>query len=327
MSFFPKSDRRLWIISLAAVALSGCGQNALQPLQGAAPSLVPITSSPEASSTGSWMAPEAAAKDLLYVSDLQNVAVYTYREGKRVGTLKGFYAPSAECADNAGDVFIADGNRVVEYEHGGKKPIRTFTVSGYAAGGCSRDPVTGNLAIPWSNTSNGYVAVYENASGTPALYSNSPMIPTFCGYDGKGNLFVGGTVGFANGFMFAELPKGGRSLVNVTLNQTIGFSGLVQRDGKYIAVEDLTTYKIYRFTIVGSNGTLERATTLDGLGISHQGWIVGHTVVQANIAYINYQPIGQVVYYKYPKGGSSTKTITVGDDTAPWGVAVSRTPH
>jgi hypothetical protein len=61
------------------------------------------------------MLPEAATEDLLYVSNLQNVAVYSYPEGKRVGTLKGFYRPFGECVNSTGDVFIANQNTIVEY--------------------------------------------------------------------------------------------------------------------------------------------------------------------------------------------------------------------
>ena len=54
--------------------------------------------------------------------------------------------------------------------------------------------------------------------------------------------------------MFAELPKGGKSLQNITLNQTIGGPGGVQWDGKYAAIADQEAPGIYQFTVTGSVG-------------------------------------------------------------------------
>lgn len=326
---YPKLEHRLSIISATALALSGCGQNALRPPLGlgGATATVPVASSPGASSAVSWMAPEVASEDLIYVTNVQNVKVFSYRTGKHVGTLKGFFRAQGACADTVGHVFIANQDTIVEYKHGGKKPIRTITFAGYSSVSCGTDPITGNLAVTWSGGSDGYVAVYQGASGTPALYSYNNLTPYYCGYDDKGDLFVDGTPGETNGFVFAELPKGGDSLVDVSLNQRIGFPGLVQRDRKYIAVEDLDTYIIYRFAISDFTGTVKGTTSLEGLNISGQGSIVGDRIVVPNGAFINYQPIGQILYFNYPKGGTAIKTITDGDDTAPFAVTVSRAPH
>jgi hypothetical protein len=83
------------------------------------------------------MLAEAKSDDLLYISDVDTVTVYSYPKGKHVGTLKGFYRPLGECVDNAGNVFIADGrDSILEYAHGGKKLIQTLTLSGYGAQSC-----------------------------------------------------------------------------------------------------------------------------------------------------------------------------------------------
>jgi hypothetical protein len=242
--------------------------------------------------------------------------------------LRGFYRPHGECVNSAGDVFIANQDTIVEYKHGGKKPIGTLTFPGYNSIGCASDPTTGNLAATWSTNSSGYVAIYQDASGTPTLYSNGDMRPYYCGYDNKGNLFVDGTPGEASGFVFAELPKGGSDLMNVTLNQEISFGYSVQWDGKYIAVEDPTTSKIYRFAISGCTGTLKGTTSLGGLTIGPQlAWITGDRVLVAYEVNVSYKPLGEVLYYRYPKGGSAIKTISDGDYTAPEGVTVSLAPH
>ncbi len=44
--------------------------------------------------TDSRMDPEAINDDLLYISNVYNVTVYSYPKGRRVGTLKGFIARS-----------------------------------------------------------------------------------------------------------------------------------------------------------------------------------------------------------------------------------------
>ena len=82
------------------------------------------------------MAPEAATKDLIYVSNLQNVKVYSYPAGKHVGTLAGLNSPNGECVDNsAGDVFIANQDTIVEYKHGGKKRVQTADHASICGGG------------------------------------------------------------------------------------------------------------------------------------------------------------------------------------------------
>jgi len=92
------------------------------------------------------MLPEAKNEDLLYITNVYTVTVYSYPGGKHVGTPKHFYRPESECADKNGDVFIADG-AIYEYAHGGKKPIETLDPAPLSAQGCASDPTTGNLAV------------------------------------------------------------------------------------------------------------------------------------------------------------------------------------
>ena len=85
----------------------------------------------------SWMAPGAMTKDLLYVSNLaaNTVAVYSYPQDKLVGTLTGFHKPDGICVDKKGNVWIVNNEvsqsseDVVEYKHGGTKPIATVSRS------------------------------------------------------------------------------------------------------------------------------------------------------------------------------------------------------
>ncbi len=168
------------------------------------------------------------------------------------------------------------------------------------------------------------------------LYSLSGMTPTYCAYDDKSNLFCDGLIaGYYQGFLFAELPKGGTALKSVSLSQTIGWPGNVQWDGKYIVVQDENTNIIYGFTVSGSTGTLKRTVKLEFIGNQYEirlPLIVGKTVIEATITnqpigQVMFQQIGQVNFYNYPEGGSPVKTISIGEDTAPNSVAVSVAPR
>jgi hypothetical protein len=44
----------------------------------------------------SWMLPEAKSEDLLYVSNVYTITVYSYPKGKLVGTLSNFYTQFPE---------------------------------------------------------------------------------------------------------------------------------------------------------------------------------------------------------------------------------------
>jgi|HubBroStandDraft_2_1064218.scaffolds.fasta_scaffold04397_4 hypothetical protein len=314
---------------VAVALLAGCGGSQLPT---GAPGAMPQTSAlaMHADRGKSWMLPEAKSEDLLYVSNLQNVKVYSYPAGKHVGTLRGFYRSLGECVDNsAGDVFIANQDTIVEYKHGGNKRIQTLTMSRYEAVDCSIDPTTGNLAVTWnaSASSENYVAIYKHATGSPTLYGLNGDLVFYCGYDNNGNLFADGQVGYGSQeALFFELPHGSTKLQNLTLNQSFEHVGAVQWDGKYVAIGDDVAQKIYRFAISGSTGTLEGTTSIDGLSISYQWWIMGPRVLVPNTAFISYKSVGEVLYYEYPKGGSALKTVSDGDDTAPNGVTVSLVP-
>jgi hypothetical protein len=275
----------------------------------------------------SWMLPEAKREDLLYVAILGGLKVYSYPKGKHVGTIKGFYRPEYECTDKSGDVFVVDGD-VYEFAHGGKKALRTFRESDYPAVGCAVDPTTGNLAIRWTTTTSSFLAVYPNGTGTPTTYSNSTYF-TFCGYDNAGSLYVDGDHYPGGGVRFYELPKGGSTLEPFSANQSFDFAGQIEWVGKYLTIADLPYNAVYRFTVSGSSGTLEGTTNL---AISpcvvalESIWIQGNRVLGSCITASGYEPYGQILYYKYPQGGSEIKDIQVGLDTAPDGMVVSRAP-
>ena len=107
----------------------------------------------------------------MYVSnDNGTVTVYSYPQGKMVGTLLGFDVPMGECVDAKGDVFITvyDLDKIYEYAHGGTKAIAKLDDPGSEPNSCSVDATTGNLAVdndlPEDNSS---VYIYPHAKGTP----------------------------------------------------------------------------------------------------------------------------------------------------------------
>lgn len=131
-------------VFLAATMLAGC--SAL-PAGGSA-----TPTSHADRGRASWMSPEAAGEDLLYVGGggtYGYVHVYSYPQGKLVGKLTGLDLPYGECVDASGDVWIVTNfpNQAIEYAHGGTTPIATLSVPGSNAYGCAVDPASGNLAV------------------------------------------------------------------------------------------------------------------------------------------------------------------------------------
>jgi len=287
----------------------------------------------------SWMAPGVTKQDLLYVSNINagSVAVYSYPEGKLVGTLTGFHQPDGLCSDKKGDVWIVNsenshsGEDIVEYKHGGKTPIATLDDYGQDLVGCSVDPTTGDLAVTnivsYSNAQ-GSVAIYTHAKGTPKLYTDPQMFAVyFCGYDDKGNLYVDGTQVVQSGvFQFAELPKGKTKFTNIALKgATIHFPGNVRWDGKYMAVGDQEYTQlssgndesaIYQTT--GAGGKIVGKTVLKGSGDIIGFSIEGKTVIGPDV---QWKGEGNAFIWNYPAGGKPIKTLKGFD--GPYGSAVS----
>src|SRR5271166_2288634 len=179
----------------AALAVSGCAGS--QPAF--APGLSPQSGMPAMHlrpQRRSWMAPNVAGQDLLYVSNGNGeVTVYRYWQHTLVGVLTDFTQPMGECADSSGNVYITDyaAKQILEYAHGGKSPTKTLNDSPDSPYACSIDPSTGNLAVANNDgtSQQGNIAIWTKASGSPAYYTNS-LLFNFegCAYDDKGNLLV-----------------------------------------------------------------------------------------------------------------------------------------
>lgn len=300
-----------------AVTIAGCGGPQSLPLN------APATGA-SGKRMQSWIDPAAKKQSLLYVSSVlsNDVYIYSYKTEQLVGTLTGFSTPYGVCADKAGNVWIVnDGaQQIVEYGHGGTRPITTLSDPGEYPEGCAVDPTTGNLAVTnfYSASGAGSVSIYARAEGSPQIYSDPSMESyRFCGYDSHGNLFVDGVNG-SSAFVLAELPASGSSFTNVNFTQKIEWPGGVQWDGKHIAVGDTDTGTIYR---TNAKGKVAGTTQLSGSNYVNQFWIVsGAKKRKADSVVAPSQDGGTVGIYNYPAGGSPNGTISVEE---PFGAAVS----
>ena len=290
----------------------------------------------------SWMLPEAESQDLLYIGNIANsgsgtgtVTVYTYPQGKLVGTLKGFTRANGLCVDESGDIFVANfgGEDVIEYAHGGTKAIATLKYKGTPYG-CAIDPTTGNLAVTiWCNGpigscySEGTVLIYRQAKGKPEVLKDptADASMSYCAYDKAGNLFVD-SYGELYHIAFAELPKRSKTFKTITLQlpKRAEAAGGLQWVRNYLAVGFADGNVVGEYSIKGDSATRAHVTLLEGIqrGFgTNQFWVGGSTLV-APIIPTPKHPNGIVEFFSYPQGGKPFKTFTTSLDV-PWAAMVS----
>jgi hypothetical protein len=288
--------------------------SALASCSGPSPNATPLTPA----------APGAAAKaassnDLIYAGAQHDIIVYSFPAGLLETTIKTAASIRGLCTDGKGDVWATattegkSGMSGVVYEVAtkGVTAMSGLTVPDHQIPvNCSYDSKTGNLAVTSYNrrTFAPEIEVYENASGTPATYTSD-----FIGanpqpaYDDSGNLLV-----TSGGNVCVELPYGKQSLVEITLNETIGGVDHAQWYGKSFALESFKKSQngmeklnehIYRLQISGTTGKII------GYTIFH-GWIArdaGQSWIDDNI--IVGTPGNLLVFWNYPKGGKAIKAI------------------
>ncbi|HEV3092113.1 MAG TPA: hypothetical protein VGX91_11810 [Candidatus Cybelea sp.] len=319
------ANRSNFIAASLAATLVGCGGS--QPPIGA-PSPMPqaLAFAAHADRGTSWMLADAKSEDLLYVSNPGNdsVTVYAYHSRKLVGTLRGFSSPAGLCADTAGDVWVTNegGSDVIEYAHGGTKPIKTLDDGSEQPLACSVDATTGNLAV----LDAGDVAVYRNASGSPKRYKGGGVYGDYAlGYGARGGLLVnGGSYNNRNFIAFAQLPLGATHLRQVVLSKTLQWAPptFMQWDGRFwvVGLETLDWFKI-----TGSRGIFEGYSALSPSSTIAQFWIaaVNAGSRRANQIVVTEDDPYKVEFFQYPAGGKPFASIIDGLSN-PYGITVSK---
>lgn len=311
------------IIGLSSALLTACSYAAPSPslIGGEAPSNVGAA---------------LEGRNLLYVSTLGDAPlyVYAYPGGKEIGALSGPMGPRGLCVDKSSDIFapfIYIPGGVYEYAHGSGTPLAYLGLIYDWPNGCSIDPTTGALAVvSGPNHERAAVTVYhygrKRGWGFATGYSISAMETSdFCGYDDKGDLFVDGR-DTSGDFVLVELPRRAKKFVTIALTQGIGAPGQVQWDGKHLAIGDtgVSPSVIYQFDVSGSTATEVGSTTLAGSSTVEQFWIQGGRVVAPDPdRSCGGSQKGCIAFYRYPAGGSATKTIAL---PSAFGATVSLAP-
>jgi hypothetical protein len=299
------------IVLLAVFAFANCGGAGTTPPQGAM-----SQSRAHEASGKSWMLPEARHEDLLYVNDgSDTVRVVSFPDGKPVGMLNDIVVyPSASCSGADGNVFIVSGGDILEFAHGEKKRINTFSL-GTNEGlpiSCSVNPGTGDLAATVLLQHHNYVAIFPKDSDNPEKFTSQLSTIGDCVYDSAGNLYVDGESGSAN-FQLTELPEGSSSFANLTLNERVT-GNYLQWDGQYLVLDSFLFHPgkrntLYQIRVAGSTATVVAAIQLKGSVLrGAQPWLAGN-----RFAVSNNRQQRTVGIWPYPAGGGVTKRIPSSD--------------
>ena len=240
------------------------------------------------------------------------------------GDARGLRWFSGNSVDASGDVFIANqqAQDLLEYAHGGTRPIAKLDDPGNYRTGCSVDPSSGNLAAVNGGESAG-ISIYQHAHGAPTIYTDRSVWLYFCGYDDKGNLFADG-LGLTGGFKFVELPHGGNAFIKIALDQKLHWPGGVQWDGQYLTAGDQGLFGknsvIYQFVIDGNRGTTVGSTPLLGSFEVAQFWIDGSRIIGPDSGR---ESGNGVRIWRYPTGGHPRRSLIDGFG-GPVGAAISK---
>ncbi len=280
------------------------------------------------SDRASWISPKAKTTGpLLYTSnqDFSEIDVYGYKTRKLVGQItSGVVYPYGECADVAGNVWITNfaGFDLAEYARSARKPTKQLTDDyGYPIG-CSVDPKTGDLAVAnFEGSASGYggnIVIYHGAAGSGKVYTQASTYVWPPSYDDKDNLFVEGENIVTDAHELFELPKDGKSLIEISLPFTIDFPAGVNWDGKYVdandqGYENTATTGVYRLTISGSTATLVSQTGYTDSCYNNyvdvvQAVIDGNKYIGGNL-YCQDAAAYRIDYWSYSGGGNPLEYI------------------
>jgi hypothetical protein len=320
MGYMILRSTRLVRLSVLLLGLSACAGGGV----GTGP---PAALAPR-SGEASWMARDIGTQSLLYVSNRKDgsVFVYSYPQGRLNGSLLDVRA-SGLCADANGNVFIPQGNEILEYAHGGTEPIATLrNPLGGAVQLCAVDPASGNLAVSGGMSRAYGLAVYTNASGSPRTY-RSPDGDAYRSltYDNLGNLFVVTAPGSSDrGAGLIELPKGDSRVERIGWNgMSPSHLGAIQWDGRYLAIatqeSGSRSITITRYRVKGAQATSVGQIAFAGAGSPLQFSIHGGQAILPNPGATG--SAGAIALYGYPGGDGPRQSVE--EDRQPQAAVVS----
>lgn len=286
---------------LRGVTVSLEGKNARR-------AVAPTTAQPPAPRT-------AHARDFLYASSLlAELYVYSYPQGKAVGSVPLSTASTGLCSDRRGNVYVTSfvGGTITIFPRLGVFPIAILNAAEDGPNGCAVNPKTGDLAVAGQG---GYVLVYPRGRGTPASYSLSPITNFyFCTYDDNGNLFADGEVGEfgSGGFGLAELPVGSQTMKAISVDATVALQNALQWSGKNLVLQSSGASGSATFLgvkVSGSQGTVVSTTTLTAPAneFPPQFLLHGSALLEPD------DGNADIGFWKYPAGGSPLKTLSTGE--------------
>jgi hypothetical protein len=322
--------------SIAATLLAGCGT--LQPATGAPDRMLRArTTTTHADRVESWMKPNASKVLLYYDDDItDDTYVYDYPSGKLVGKLTGFDDPQGMCVDQEGDVYITNPpyGLLLEYAHGGIKPINVYERPGIGLNGCSVS-ATGDVAATGRNE----VCIWKGGKNTPTCVDSNESVGCVglspFGYDHDGNLIGMGSSG--RKVTACIIPAGENTMERLHTRIAFNFDPTgTAWDGKYITLSG-----------VRGNGDVVRPAELSGttliavgplIKLQDQAFMPGSPfffgkqnvtaatttrATSATIANPRYDK-GNADVWNYPKGGEQILRIRAVNDSGGDAISIAK---
>lgn len=252
-----------------------------------------------------------------FMSTIGGILAYDYPVNVR--PIRQFYGGGGgECANvlygtAKRDFWVtAPGSQSIEeFEVDGSSPIKTLSTSAGQPVGCAMDPRKDYLAA--TIVGNGDIVYFPHEKGPGQVGHTQLAAAYYDGYDDQDDLFVDG-FNASGAFELVEQAPGSNTPETITTSNTVLVPGAVQWDGKYITVTDQAARAIYRYTVRGTQATLEGTVSLSGSSDCVQTWIGSSGLVFCPDGANN---DGEV--YKYPAGGSPVATLMIGSADTPIG--------
>ncbi|HEY3676783.1 MAG TPA: hypothetical protein VGK84_12430, partial [Candidatus Tumulicola sp.] len=208
------------------------------------------------------MNPAAKKQRLMYVSDTGtgNVYIYQVSNFSLVGTLEDVQAMGM-CVDKANDVWVVNGNGMLEFAHGGTQVIGEFSSGGGFTSSCATDPSSDDVALGtlYYGSAPGSIDICNVTSGCTMYNPHVISFVDFLSYSKDGVLYADGANAGRSGFAMASFSS--RKFHRFTLKggSIAAPGGIVNANG-VLSVGDgeATVYQ------VSTNGTITGTTALSG---------------------------------------------------------------